>query len=63
MAQDNENNECYVQFPITKCELVALSIYFMDKDNDIEGYGIDAVVDRIHSRANGYEKELYGRRI
>lgn len=54
MAQEND----YVQFPITKCELVALSIYFMGKDNDIEGCGIDAVVDRIHSRANSYEKDI-----
>ena len=60
MAQEND----YIQFPITKAELLALSIYLMDKDNDIEGYGIDSVVDRIHSRANGIEKELCnGRRI
>jgi len=54
----------YVQFPITKVELLALSMYLMDKD-DIEGCGIDEVVDRIHSRANSYEKELCnnGRRI
>ena len=61
MAQEIE----YVQFPITKGELLALSMYLKDKDNDIEGYGIDEVVDRIHSRANSYEKELCnnGRRI
>lgn len=61
MAQEIE----YVQFPITKGELLALSMYLTDKDNDIEGYGIDEVVDRIHSRANSYEKELSnnGRRI
>ena len=59
MAQEIE----YIQFPITKLELLALSIYLMDKD-DIEGCGIDSVVDRIHSRANGIEKELCnGRRI
>ena len=42
MAQEIE----YVQFPITKGELLSLSIYLMDKDNDIEGYGIDEVVDK-----------------
>lgn len=54
MTQEND----YVQFPITKAELLALSIYLMDKDNDIEGYGIDEVVGRIHSRADIYKKEL-----
>lgn len=51
MAQENE----YVQFPITKAELLALSIYLMDKDNDIEGYDIDEVVDRIIGLADKYK--------
>lgn len=54
MPQEND----YVQFPITKAELVALSIYLIDKDNDIEGYGVDDVVDRIISQADSYKKEL-----
>lgn len=32
---------------LTKDEVIALSDYFIDKDNDIEGYNIDEVVDRI----------------
>lgn len=40
---------------MTKSELMNLSAYFIDKDNDIEGYGIDAVVTNIHQLANTIE--------
>jgi len=40
---------------LTKDEVVALSVYFIDKDNDIEGYDIDEVVGRIKGLADKYK--------
>lgn len=36
---------------LTKGEVIALSAYFIDKDNDIEGYDIDELVNRIKAIA------------
>ena len=36
---------------LTKGEVIALSAYFIDKDNDIEGYDIDELVNRIKALA------------
>ena len=36
-----------VRLQLTKDEVIALSDYFIDKDNDIEGYNIDEFVKRI----------------
>lgn len=40
---------------LTKGEVIALSVYFIDKDNDIEGYDIDELVNRIKALAAKYE--------
>lgn len=55
MCQPNGDN-AGLQF--TKEEVIALSVYFIDKDNDIEGYDIDEVVDRIKGLADKYQGEL-----
>lgn len=39
---------------LTKDEVIALSVYFIDKDNDIEGYDIDELVNRIKCLAAKY---------
>lgn len=52
MCQPNGDN---VGLQLTKAEVIALSVYFIDKDNDIEGYDIDEVVDRIKGLADKYK--------
>ena len=47
MDKHNDN----VELQLTKGEVVALSAYFIDKDNDIEGYDIDELVNRIKALA------------
>ena len=54
MCQSNGDN---AGLQLTKDEVVALSVYFIDKDNDIEGYDIDDVVDRIKGLADKYKGE------
>ena len=44
-----------VGLQLTKEEVMALSVYFIDKDNDIEGYDIDDVVERIKGLADKYK--------
>ena len=52
MYQPNGDNN---GLQLTKEEVIALSVYFIDKDNDIEGYDIDEVVDRIIGLADKYK--------
>ena len=52
MCQPNGDN---VGLQLTKEEVIALSVYFIDKDNDIEGYDIDEVVERIKGLADKYK--------
>lgn len=52
MCQPNRDN---IGLQLTKDEVIALSVYFIDKDNDIEGYDIDELVDRIKSLADTYK--------
>ena len=47
MANPNDNDDLH----LTKGEVIALSAYFIDKDNDIEGYDIDELVNRIKAIA------------
>ena len=47
MDKSNDNDE----LQLTKGEVIALSAYFIDKDNDIEGYDIDELVNRIKAFA------------
>lgn len=47
MYKYNDN----VGLQLTKDEVIALSDYFIDKDNDIEGYNIDEFVNRIKALA------------
>ena len=47
MAKPNDNDG----LQLTKGEVIALSAYFIDKDNDIEGYDIDELVNRIKAIA------------
>ena len=54
MAENNITDEM-LAVRMTKSELMRLSAYFIDKDNDIEGYGIDEVVTNIHQLANTIE--------
>jgi hypothetical protein len=51
MCQHNNDN---LGLQLTKDEVIALSVYFVDKDNDIEGYDIDEVVNRIKTFAAKY---------
>ena len=51
MCQPNGDNN---GLQLTKNEVIALSVYFIDKDNDIEGYDIDELVDRIKCLANQF---------
>lgn len=41
-----------VGLQLTNDEVIALSDYFIDKDNDIEGYNIDELVKRIKGLAD-----------
>jgi hypothetical protein len=51
MCQHNNDN---LGLQLTKDEVIALSVYFIDKDNDIEGYDIDELVNRIKCLAAKY---------
>ena len=53
---DKYNDKCNdnVGLQLTKDEVIALSVYFIDKDNDIEGYDIDELVNRIKTFAAKY---------
>lgn len=44
-----------VGLQLTKEDVIALSVYFIDKDNDIEGYDIDELVERIKRLADKYK--------
>lgn len=52
MCQPNDDT---IGLQLTKEEVIALSVYFIDKDNDIEGYDIDEVVSRIKGLADKYK--------
>ena len=50
-AEEVMANNDNVGLQLTKGEVIALSAYFIDKDNDIEGYDIDELVNRIKAIA------------
>jgi len=51
------NTDDIINLSLTAEEIKNLSTYFIDKDNDIEGYDIDQVVKRINTLAENMDRE------